>query len=440
MKRRAYRYLLIIGGCIGFCILRRCSAEVSKNEVGPISIDISILARLFCLGLLGLLLISCIDSSPDGGMKTSEVHQIHIDVDEAIPVHGFDLIRPTFYHRLDTAYRLSLRSTARVLREFNQITLLQQTFGTSDFVIYDSLGRLKKSIDGLHSGPNNFAHACDAAAISDKNRYDILVRNPTRMVSVSSDGQKMVERSLPFSETYMDFYYNDNKYLFIADNVLPLGEPNLRSTDDQFYLIETFDPVDPIQVQTLTWNRDKLHFDYENNRYLHQPSLIYDSIYTLSMDGNYQPFGVIEKPSPFSKSELRQMERSGAPFKEYKKLRRSHKNNRPVMNLFISGDLLIIPYGTHIAIYDMARRKTITFEIISDEMNLFDVHQSNGQMFILRTAYQIAEDASTIYKQSDRYPDQVREYMDYAQEVDANDNMAIIDFDWNLEFIHSHFD
>lgn len=397
--------------------------------------------RKLCLGLLGFLLISCNESQPKEGVDASNIHQIDIDVNQAIPVHGFDLIHPTFYHRLDTAYLLNFSSTRRILRDYNQIAFLQNAPGTSDFVIFDSLGQLKSSIDGLHGGPNNFAHACDVAAINDKSRYDILVRNPTRMVSVSLNGENIEESMLPFSEAYMDLYYTNNKYLFFADNGLSLGKPNLRSTDDEFKLINYFDPVDPIQMQPSTINRDKLHFNHENDQYLHQPSLIYDSIYILSSDGNYQPFAYIDKTNSFSESELRRIEQSDKPFDEYKKLFRKYKNNFPVMSLYIYDDILIIPYGnSYMVFYDIINQKTITFELLSDELKLFPLREAKGQFFIIRTAYQITEHAPAIHELYDKYPDKVRQYMAYAKDVNASDNPAIIDFDWNIEFIRSHFD
>lgn len=394
----------------------------------------------FILMMWILILFCACDKSSDEPIGLSEeLHRINIDLGTTIPVHTFDVISPIRYHRLDTSHLLNSTSTSRILRSFNQFAFLQNAPGSSDFVLFDSLGRFIHAVDGLHGGPKNFAHACDVAAIFDKNRYDILVRNPTRIVSVSSDGSKMKEKVLPFSETYFDFYYNDGEYLFFSDNILTLGEPNLRLTDDQFQLISYFDPLDPIQVQTNTMNRDKLNYDSENDQYLYKPSLIYDSIYTIKQ-GSYQPFGVVEKTSAFSQKELRQIEQSGAPFLKYKELYKKYADQFPIMNLYVSGDYLIIPYGSsYLVIYDLDKQKTVTFKITSDEMKIYNMQKNSGHFFITRSAFQILENAQKVHQQYDQYPNKVVQYLDYAKDVDANDNLVIIDFEWERDFIDSYF-
>src|SRR5690625_1181150 len=105
---------------------------------------------LFCL-----LLISChTDSGP--AENPEPLHQMEILVEEAIPAHAFDLIRPVWYICPDTGYLLSMVNTRKILRNFDQITFLQNAPGVSDFVIYDQDGNLIKDLNGMHSGSEFF--------------------------------------------------------------------------------------------------------------------------------------------------------------------------------------------------------------------------------------------------------------------------------------------
>src|SRR5690625_6429941 len=81
---------------------------------------------LFCL-----ILISChTDSGP--AENPEPLHQMEILVEEAIPVHAFDLIRPVRYICPDTGYLLSSINTRKILWNFDQIAFLQNALGVYD--------------------------------------------------------------------------------------------------------------------------------------------------------------------------------------------------------------------------------------------------------------------------------------------------------------------
>ena len=390
--------------------------------------------------LFYLLLISChTDSGP--AENPEPLHQMEILVEEAIPVHAFDLIKPIRYICPDTGYLLSIVNTRKILRNFDQIAFLQNAPGVSDFVIYDQDGNLISDLNGMHSGPENFFHASDFQADETEGNYKILVRNPMRLVTVSKEGHPLEESLLPFTDTYFEFWINHDAYLFYADNVLLVGDYNLMMTDRQFRIRQQFDQIQPIQYQTSTMDQDKMNYDPEGKCFLYRPSLIYDSIYEVSWEGDYLPFGNIHKSGGFTDQELEKISRAPFPFQEYKDLfRKRNIKPYPILNIYPWKDFLFIPYGGYLAVYSVSRRKTLVFEIVSEEMKLFNLRFSDGIFFLVQDAYSMLQNREPFLSRESSYPEKVRSHLDYLEGLEPHDNITLIDFIWEIDFIESYFD
>lgn len=394
--------------------------------------------------VLFLILSGCVQSHPDNIKNVS----INIDYNDAIEVNEFDLVKDISLIQLDTSYYLRHEVLKRILLNNNRVAVLQAGASCScaDFILFDSQGKHIKTIDGFHDGNQNFAFATDITFDKELQEYKILSRNPNKIVSINLSGKIIGETLLPFTETYMDFFYFNGKYLFFSDNAMfsHQNKHNILITDSEYNNVANYDPISNLQNQSFILNKDKIFYDYTKEEFLYLPSPLIDSIYQISSLGEYAKKGWIEKNQTLSNSEKSKIFNSEVPFQTAMNLDRNRKifYFNIINQLYRVNDYIIIPSYDHessryYTIFSESTNQIKTLKL--DENLLFHRTFSNSQngYFVPIGAYSLIRTVQS--NPGEWNNDKAKEIINLASHLDENDNFILVQFKWDIDFLQSFF-
>ncbi|WP_236974535.1 6-bladed beta-propeller [Membranihabitans maritimus] len=393
--------------------------------------------------VLFLILSGCVQSHPDNITNVS----INIDYNDAIEVNELDLVKDISLIQLDTSYYLRHEVLKRILLNNNRVAVLQAGASCScaDFILFDSQGNHIKTIDGFHDGNQNFAFATDITFDKELQEYKILSRNPNKIVSINLSGKITGETLLPFTETYMDFFYFNGKYLFFSDNAMfsHQNKHNILITDSEYNNMANYDPITNLQNQSFVLNKDKIFYDYTNEDFLYLPSPIIDSIYQISSLGEFKERGSIKKSQTFSNSEKRKIINSEAPFQTLMDIyRNSNILSFNIINqIYKVNDYIIIP---------SSHKSSRYYTIISESTNQIKTLKLDNNLLFHRifsnsqNGYFFPIGAYSLIRTVQSNPgewnnDKAKEIINLASHLDENDNFILVQFKWDIDFLQSFF-